>query len=758
MTDADGQIGICMGEQNGEFLMKPQKRDKVWNVKYIPGDVKRDGEVETLKNGLGVSSNLARLLHNRGYSTPDAADRFLRNEDSILHSPFLMKDIELAVERIETAVKNHEKVVIYGDYDVDGVTAVSLLWLYLRARGVNVDYYIPSRSGEGYGLSENAIDRLKKSGTDLIITVDTGITANAEAEYARSIGVDMVITDHHECRADLPNACAVVNPHRPDCEYPFKELAGVGVVFKVICACEITCARERGEADIDAVRRISYEYADLVAIGTVADVMPITDENRLIVAMGLRLISNEPRLGLSALITASANIGSNAPAAGNSRQYVKKPKITSNYIGYGIAPRINAAGRISNASTAVKLLLAENKAQADDLAAELCDINRRRQIEENRIAEQAYKKIEQEFDFEKDRVIVLEDDNWQQGIIGIVSSRITEKYGLPSVLISFDGSTRGYASFDDTGKGSGRSVKGMNLVEALNYCEDILVKYGGHELAAGLTIERKNISEFKNRINEYARINLSEEDLTVNLEADCALKMNDITIGLANELYNLEPFGVSNPVPTFVMYDAQAIRIMPISGGKHTKLILAQGDNTICAMCFNMPASRFPIHEGESADILFTVDVNEFQNVKSVQMIVRDIRRSRKSCEDDMNMRRRYEEVIDGGAFYAEEDFIPDRDDCAAVYTLLRREFRMGHDALSDRAILSLLKSNNDGCNINYVKLMYIFKIFRELKICTVESIGDGLFCFDVSFNSTKTSIDKSSILKKLKGQCKNRA
>ena len=298
----------------------------------------------------------------------------------------------------------------------------------------------------------------------------------------------------------------------------------------------------------------------------------------------------------------------------------------------------------------------------------------------------------------------------------------------------------------------------MNLVEALNYCEDILVKYGGHELAAGLTIERKNISEFKSRINEYARMNLSEDDLTVNLEADCSLEMSDITIGLVNELYNLEPFGVSNPVPTFVMYDARAVKIMPISGGKHTKLILANEESTICAMCFNMPASRFPIHEGEYADLLFTVDVNEFQNVKSVQMIVRDIRRSRKSCEDDMNMRRRYEEVMDGGAFDAEEDFSPDRDDCAAVYTILRREFRMGHDSLSDRVILSLLKSTNDGRNINYVKLMYILKIFRELKICTVESIDDSLFYFDVSFNSTKTSIDKSSILRKLKGQCRNRA
>ncbi len=734
--------------------MEPKKREKIWNIRYVPGDAGKDSALKGISAELGISGTLAALLYNRGYTTPKMAGSFLKNEESVLHDPFLLKDMDKAVERIRTAVRNNEKIIIYGDYDVDGVTAVSLMWLYLKSKGADVGYYIPSRSGEGYGLSCGALDSLKAEGVNLIITVDTGITANEEIAYASSLGIDMVVTDHHECRPELPAACAVVNPHRPDCGYPFCDLAGVGVVFKLLCACEITEGRERGEADIDAVRRISNEYADLVAIGTVADVMPIAGENRLIVSFGIRMIAETRRRGLAALIDAS-NSCQCSPGAPHT---VRKRKITSNFIGYGIAPRINAAGRISNASTAVKLLLAEDESEAENLAHELCDINIQRQIEENRIAEQALKKIEKEFDFSKDRVIVLEDDGWQQGIIGIVSSRITEKYGFPSVLISFDASSRGYSCGDDTGKGSGRSVKGMNLVEALNSCEDLLVKYGGHELAAGLTIERSKVPEFRKRINEYAAVNLRDEDMAVNLEADCVMHLSDLTLALASELNLLEPYGVKNPVPTFIVYDVTVTRILSISAGKHTKLIISDGENTFCAMYFNMPLSRFPLHEGERADILFSVDINEYQNVRSVQLIVQDIRMSRRSAEDDRCLKSRYDEILSGAAFDAEENIIPDRDDFAAVYTMLRREFRFGHDTLTDRMMLSLIKTYEPQRDINYVKLMYILRIFRELQICSVENIGEGLYAFDISFNQGKTSIDKSSILKKLKIQCRNRA
>ncbi len=748
------QCDIRVRRRNGEGHMEKKIREKIWNIRYVPGDAERDNQIKLISDKLGISEILGALLHSRGYTTPPAAERFLKNEESVLHDPFLLKDIEPAVERIRRAVAEREKIIIYGDYDVDGVTAVSLIYLYLRAQEADVDYYIPSRSGEGYGLSLGALESLGGEGVGLIITVDTGITANEEVEYAKQLGIDMVITDHHECRPELPGAVAVVNPHRPDCDYPFRDLAGVGVVFKLLTAYEITRSRERGEADIDAVRRVCYEYADLVAIGTVADVMPITDENRLIVALGLRMIAETRRPGLAALINATTN---KSYSHSSTSRPARRRKITSNFIGYGIAPRINAAGRISSATTAVRLLLAEDKDEAASLARELCEINTQRQIEENRIAEQAYKKIEREFDFNSDRVIVLEDDGWQQGIIGIVSSRITEKFGLPSVLISFDGSTRGYSSEDDTGKGSGRSIKGMNLVEALNACEDLLVKYGGHELAAGLTIERRNVPEFIKRINEYAKMNLKEEDMAVNLEADCVLSLDMLTLPFAAELNLLEPYGVTNPVPTFIAYDVTINKILPISSGKHLKLIIGEGGAQVTALYFNMPPSRFGLFEGERADILFTVDINEYQNVRSVQIIVQDIRMSRSSAEDRRAIKRRYEEISGGGTFSAEEDFIPDRDDFAAVYTMLRREFRLGRDALTDRMMLSLLSNSEKRCSINYVKLMYILKVFRELEICSADKIADGLFCFDVSYRSTKTNIEKSTILKKLRAQCRNR-
>ena len=506
--------------------MEAKKRERVWTLHESKDDAGTKQDIRALAQGLQMSELCAKLIYNRGFKTVEQAERFLKNEESQLHDPFLMMDADKAVARIRRSIERHEKTVIYGDYDVDGVTAVSVLYLYLKEQGADVSYYIPSRNGEGYGLSCAALDRLKADGVEFIITVDTGITANEEADYATSLGIDMVITDHHECRAELPRACAVVNPHRPDCAYPFKELAGVGVIFKVICALEMDACRRAGRPVIDGVRRISYAYADLTAIGTIADVMPLVDENRLIVALGLRLIAKTERHGLAALIEASTSQGAKSVNLSSGvRSAPRKKKITSSLIGYGIAPRINAAGRISNASKAVELLLAEDSENAARMAQELCEINRCRQVEENRIAEQAYQRIEQSHDFDRDRIIVLEDNGWQQGIIGIVSSRITEKYGLPSILISFDGTARSEDSCEDIGKGSGRSIKGLNLVEAMNHCEDLLVKYGGHELAAGLTIERGQVDAFRRRINEYAAEKLDEKSLAVQLEADCEVRM-----------------------------------------------------------------------------------------------------------------------------------------------------------------------------------------------------------------------------------------
>ncbi len=725
--------------------MEQLSKEKIWVLRET-GKAPEDF-VAGVAALTGLSPICARLLYHRGYRTADEVKRFLCLEDTMFHSPFLLKDIEAAVARIRRAVDARERIVIYGDYDVDGVTAVSLLYLYLKDLGADVGYYIPSRSGEGYGLSVSAIDRLADAGVSCIITVDTGITACEETEYAGSRGIDMVITDHHECHQTLPQAVAVVNPHRPDCPYPFKELAGVGVVFKLVSAYECTLGAERGEAEIEGVRRVAHAYADLVAIGTIADVMPITDENRLIVTLGLKQIEATERVGLKALLEESS--------ATQSGRVQKRKKITSSFIGFGLAPRINAAGRMSEASLAVELLLAKTQEEACAMAAQLCEINRRRQVEENAIAEQAYRRIEQELDPETTRVLVLEDDAWRQGIIGIVSSRITERYGLPSILISFDGATSGFDTPDDLGKGSGRSVKGVNLVEALHACEDLLVKFGGHELAAGLTIRRGQLEDFRERINAYVAERLPEGGVSAHLEADLELELTDVTLPFAEELLRLEPFGVANPVPHFVLRDLTVERVSELGGGKHLKLQVGKGGLSLTALLFSTPRSRFPYREGERVDLLGTVDVNEFRDLRTVQMIVQDFKPSAKFSAECDDLGERYRAVRAGASFSPEEEFVPERADFAHVYTVLRREFRQGNDVFPERVLLTMI---NCGAPrpINYVRMKYILEIFHELRICGVEELEAGVYRFDIFFNASKTNIEKSSILKKLKSQCRS--
>lgn len=728
-----------------EIRMKELKKKKKWSIRYLP-TAENDSIVKQLAQDLGISQTTAKLLFTRGFDTADKATVFLKQAETSLHDPFMLKDIEFAVDRILQALQKGERIAIYGDYDVDGVTSVSLLYTYLSRLGADIGYYIPCRSREGYGLSTSAIDTLKERGVELIVTVDTGITAMVEVAYASELGIDTVITDHHECRPELPNACALVNPHRPDDEYPFKDLAGVGVVFKLICALEMTRCRQEGRSEIDGVREICREYADLVAIGTIADVMPIVDENRLIVAFGLKLLEETKRPGLRALIDAASGNKST-----DSRFPPKKRKINSGFIGFVLAPRINAAGRVSSASIAVELLLATDKVRAAELAEELCSLNTTRQVEENRIAVEVYQKIEQMPQELCDRIIVIEGDTWQQGIIGIVSSRITERYGLPSILISFDGATRGFPSKDDLGKGSGRSIKGLNLVEALADSEEYLARFGGHELAAGLTIRRGNIDDFRKRINQYAHKHLTEDMLCISVDVDCEVQMSELTLALAQEIDKLEPFGTSNPVPNFVLRDATLARIIPMGNGKHTKLILEKDGISMVAVWFGTEYSAQPFEVGDRLDVMFQLNINEFQNVTSLQMIVQDVQLSAMYENAFKDAWERYEEIRAGAPFTAEEDVIPTREDMAYVYTLLRREHQNGHTYFPIRRILSMFAQQ--GTALGYYKLKTIIRIMQELNICDITEPVQDCFVFDFYFNPTKTSIDKSSILKKLKLQ-----
>ena len=721
--------------------MEPDRKVKKWVLRYSKDNSATDAEIAELSQEIGLTKVMSTLLYTRGYRDLKSIRAFFRQEATCLHDPYLMLDMKSAVDRINRAIESGERIAIYGDYDVDGVTSVSLLYLYLTSYGADVGYYIPDRMAEGYGLSRPAIDRLHERGVKLIVTVDTGITAIDETAYATELGIDMVVTDHHECRPELPNAVAVVNPHRAGDPYPFKELAGVGVIFKVICALEIERCKKDGIAEIEAVRRICRNYADLVAIGTIADVMPVIDENRLIIKLGLRMIENTDRYGLRALIDAASG--------GKNERQTKKRKINSGFIGFTIAPRMNAAGRVSRASIAVELLLAEEENSAEILAEELCRLNLERQTEENRIAEEAYQKIEETLDREHDRVIVIEDDSWHQGIIGIVSSRITERYGLPSILISFDGTTQGEPLGTDVGKGSGRSIKGINLVEALMHCESLLIRYGGHELAAGLSVRRCNIDDFRKRINAYAAEHLSEEDLCVSIDADCEVDVRDLTMTLAQEISSLEPFGIANPVPNLVLKNVRIARIIPMGGGRHLRLVLQKDGIDLSAVWFGTGPTQFPFELWETVDVLFQLSINEFQNVTSLQLIIQDMRHAADFEKEYEQQLVRYEEIRNGASFDATEDVIPSRDDIALVFSALRKEYRAGHTVFSMRRILAMLSD----CGIHYIKLKFIIRIMQELQVCGVSEPSADRYLFEFGYRAEKTNIEKSSILRKLKSQ-----
>ncbi len=723
-----------------------QRQEKEWILRVSAEEVRKSEAVKAIADALDLTSVTAQLLVNRGCETPVQAESFLMKREELFHDPFLLMDMEAAAKTVLRAVENKEKIAVFGDYDVDGVTSVSILCMYLRSLGAEVSYYIPSRLREGYGMSEAAIRKLSEDGITTIVTVDTGITAVEEAKVAKELGITLVITDHHECHGDLPDAVAVVNPHRPDDTYPFKELAGVGVVFKLLCAME-SCRRPEAPLG-ECVRTVGLAYADLVALGTIADVMPIRDENRLIVALGIRQIESSPRVAVSALLDAATGEGKS-----------KSPrKITSSVIGFTLAPRINAAGRIREADIAVELFLEKDPETAATLAHRLCDINRERQNEENKIVDVAYARIDAEHNFETDPVIVLDDAHWHHGVIGIVSSRITECYGRPSILISFEKEgTDEMERPEDAGKGSGRSVKGLNLVEALASCSDILEKFGGHELAAGLTVRRENLPLLKERLNEYARKAFKEGIPPVTVEADCELLSEDLTMRQAEELYALEPFGVSNPVPLFLTRDMTVSDVTTVGAGKHIRFKLKKDGTEVTAMYFRHGLSDIDVYPGDRIDVLYNLDVNEFQGRKSLQMIVKDIRLSEEILEREEAQKTLYQRVFAALESDTAPDpadvkaILPDRSECGTVYNTLKKELYLGHEVFSLRALSHLLRTTEKP--VSYGKLRCILDIFSELRLLQVELLDAEreIYAFKYIYMQGKTSLDRSDLLKTLR-------
>ena len=721
-------------------------KEKTWIIKSSDEAHTQLKKAEIAEQ-LGINPIVAELLYNRGYTDFKSAKAFLYMEREMLCNPFDMKDMDRGTDRIKAAIDNGEKITIYGDYDVDGVTSVCTLYLYLKSMGADVDYYIPNRAGDGYGVSTAAIEMLSAQGTKLIITVDTGITAIEEVKYAKGIGVDFLITDHHECRDELPDAAAVINPHRPDCPYPFKELAGVGVVFKLVSAYE---ERYNNKTRMAAVSRIFAEYADLVAIGTIADVMPIKNENRIIVSYGLKMIETTTRPGIVALMDAAS---SRSDSQKNDRKK-KRTKITTGYIGYTLAPRINAAGRIRSATMAVELFLATDSLEAEKIADELCRANKERQAEENKIMQEAYAKIE-ELNVANDLVIVLDADGWHHGVIGIVASRITEKYSRPTILVSFD-TPADVTSPGDIGKGSGRSIKGLNLVDALSNCSEYLVKFGGHELAAGLSVTRKNLPLFRQKINEYAKNNLCDESMIPTLEADCKVQLSDVNLALAENLQILEPYGVGNPVPNFVMYGINVNEISSVSEGKHTRLSLGEGKHSVSAMYFSNSPASLGIYNGDKVDLLFNIDINEWLGRRSVQIIVRDIKSSASQNQINDRERERFAEIWNGAQFRKSENVLPTREDFATVYRYIALSIRSGIDTLTHRDIMFGILHTTSAATIGYIKLKVIIKVFHELNLLGIEEIGDEIYRFHIQYKSSKTDLEKSTLLRRIRSQLIN--
>jgi len=541
-----------------------------------------------------ISPLTSIILYNRGICESAEIAEFLKCDLRNLHDPYLLKDMDKAVSRIRQALEKNEKITIYGDYDVDGITSIAILYKHLTSLGFEVDYYIPDRIQEGYGVNRDALDKIKENGTKVVITVDTGITAVEETEYAKSIGMDIIITDHHECKETIPEAYAAIDPKRKDCTYPFKNLAGVGVAFKLIQALD----KDASVADL------MEKYSDLICLGTVADISPLVDENRIIVTKGLEKFSNTENIGLKALIDVSIT---------------NNKAITTSTIGYILAPRINASGRLGCASRSVEMFLTSDKEKAYELANDLCEENTTRQQTEQKMFAEALEYIENNPAIKDDQVLVIAHENWHHGIVGIVSSKITEKFYKPSILFAIDG---------DEAKGSGRSISGFNLFEALENTNDILEKFGGHELAAGLSIKTENIEKFREAINKQTITKIDENALIPTVSIDAVIKPSYITLETVDEINKRQPFGVDNPSPIFAVRNIKIHKISTMSDGKHLRMTLLKENKFLDAVGFGMGEYYNHLKEGDFIEVAFGLDINDYKGFKNVQLILKDIKPS----------------------------------------------------------------------------------------------------------------------------------
>ncbi len=638
---------------------------------------------------------VALIASARGYCDSTDLELFLTDEPCF-SDPYELADISVAAECINFAVENGEKIAIFGDYDCDGVVSVAILYRYLLSRNAEVIYYIPDRFEEGYGMNKNAVKTLADKGVKLIVTVDNGISCFDEIEYANSLGVKVVVTDHHLPPEVLPNAVAVVDPHRKDCPSSFKQICGAQVAFKLICVLE---GKEPEE--------LIYDYADQLSLAVIADVMPLYFENRSIVKCGINKLKTAPLVGLSALL----NVAGIAVDSANSSR-----------ITYGLSPRINAAGRMGNAARAVELLLCDNIMTALQIANEIDDENSRRQQVEKQILNEAVEIIENK-GYKYDRVIVVSGKNWHSGVVGIVASRLTERYGAPAFVISEN---------DELSHGSGRSLEGFSLYDALRSTDNLLIKFGGHSLAAGLTLKTENIENFRKAVNAYA----AELPYTVPvLKLDCRLNPAALTLDFTESLKVLEPFGAGNSTPVFGIFGVTLQRITPIAQNKHLRLLFTKGENSFQALLFGVTPQNFCFCVGDVLDIAVTAETNYYNGSYSVSVQIKALRTTGIDDEFLFNQIDNYNKFCAQNGEYSAQAILPTRQQVGEIYKLISQ-----NAVLPERVKYLFINT------IGYAKTKVAFSVLTELGL--IRKNKNGLL--EAVENAPKTDLKNSATYKTL--------
>ncbi|MBQ1309222.1 MAG: single-stranded-DNA-specific exonuclease RecJ [Ruminococcus sp.] len=676
---------------------------KLWKVAPLDKN-----EANAIQNQYHLPGIIAMLLQIRGITTAQEIEDFLHN-DTEIEPPWDIKDMEKACVRVHEAIAQEELICVYGDYDADGVTSTALLYSYLEAVGAHVMYYIPSREAEGYGMNNAAVDTLHQKGVKLIVTVDNGIAAINEIRYAKSLGVDTVVTDHHMPLGELPDACAVVDLHRSDCPSRFKQLSGVGVAFKLIMALE-------GEyCDVDSLLDM---YADLLCLGTIGDIVELKSENRVFVKRGLLSMRHTERTGLYALIRNAGLMG--------------KP-ITAGNVSFTLVPRINAVGRLGASGRSVELLLTNDEEEAGEFAAAMSYDNAERQQIERDILEKIDARVTRDPRLVMDKVLVLDGENWHQGVVGIVASRIREIYGKPTIIISRDG---------ENAKASGRSVEGFALCDAVAACGDLLTHYGGHPMAAGLSLPSANIDVFRKRINDYADRQSTMPFDTLHI--DCKLNPAAISLDLVGELNVMKPYGAGNPTPVFGFFNMVLTNIIPLSNNKHLRLVLSRGSVSMSAMLFFTSTEDFPYEKGEVLDIAATLEINEYNDRSSVSVIIKDVKAHDEDAGQILSSGRIFETFCRGGRLRREElqSILPDREDFALLYRYLRD--RGGYNRRTETLVGRLQN------RLSYGKIRVALEAMNELGLIQIQ---EGLKTNRITLRrvSRKVDLSSASIIKKLR-------